>query len=156
MDRLDVDGLTVRGARPEDVDALLELYAQLGDARGAAPAASSAAHALIGQILADESRHLLVAVLDERVLGTMDLLVVPNLTHEGRPWAIVENVVVSEAVRGRGVGRALMQRLIELARAAGCYKVQLISGKHRTEAHAFYRSLGFGPVAEGFKLYLED
>ena len=49
----------------------------------------------------------------------------------------------------------LFERLIEVARAAGCCKLQLISGKHRTGAHAFYRSVGMEAVAEGFKLYYD-
>ncbi len=48
-----------------------------------------------------------------------------------------------------------MGHLIDLARAAGCCKVQLLSGKHRAEAHEFYRSLGLEPVAEGFKIYFD-
>ena len=77
---------------------------------------------------------------------------VTNLTHTGRPWAVVENVVVAHVHRRRGVGRALMQEAMAQARRVGCYKVQLTSGKHRAEAHAFYRSLGFEAVAEGFKV----
>jgi hypothetical protein len=38
----------------------------------------------------------------------------------------------------------------------GCHKVGLLSGKHRLEAHHFYRSMGFEAVAEGFKLYLDE
>ena len=47
-----------------------------------------------------------------------------------------------------------MRHVIDAARSAGCYKVQLLSGKHRAaEAHEFYRRLGFEAVAEGFKLF---
>jgi ribosomal protein S18 acetylase RimI-like enzyme len=68
----------------------------------------------------------------------------------------VENVVVAGDLRGCGIGSALMGHVIDIARAAGCYKVQLLSGSQRTGAHAFYRSLGMEPVAEGFKLYLQE
>ena len=87
--------------------------------------------------------------------GTVDVLTVTNLTHGGRPWAVVENVVVAGAHRRRGIGRALMHEAMGQARRAGCYKVQLTSGKHRADAHAFYRSLGFEAVAEGFKAYFD-
>jgi ribosomal protein S18 acetylase RimI-like enzyme len=72
------------------------------------------------------------------------------------PWAIVENVIVAEQHRRRGVARRLLESLIETARAAGCCKLELISGKHRTGAHAFYRSVGMEAVAEGFKLYYDE
>ncbi len=87
--------------------------------------------------------------------GTADVLVVRNLTHHARPWAIVENVVVAGNVRREGIGRALMEHLVAVARSAGCYKIQLLSGKQRADAHSFYRSLGFDAAAEGFKLFLE-
>jgi hypothetical protein len=44
----------------------------------------------------------------------------------------------------------------ELARTAGCCKLQLVSGKPRAEAHEFYRSLGLDAVAEGFKIYFDE
>jgi GNAT superfamily N-acetyltransferase len=111
---------------------------------------------LLAEILADRARQLAVAVVDGRLVGTADLLVVRNLTHHGQPWAIVENVVVARAVRRTGVGRQLIGHLIELARAAGCYKLQLHSGKQRAEAHEFYRDLGLATVAEGFKIYFDE
>jgi GNAT superfamily N-acetyltransferase len=80
---------------------------------------------------------------------------VPNLTHGGAPWAIVENVVVDAAVRRCGVGRRLMEDVAHRCRTAGCYKIQLLSRKHRAEAHSFYRMLGFEASAEGFRCYLE-
>lgn len=66
-----------------------------------------------------------------------------------------ENVIVGEAIRGRGAGAALLEHLIDLARASGCYKVQLHSGKQRLDAHRLYRRVGFLPVAEGFMLYFD-
>lgn len=63
---------------------------------------------------------------------------------------------MSEAIRGRGAGAGLLDHLIGVAKANGCYKVQLHSGKQRADAHRLYRTVGFKPVAEGFKLYLDD
>ena len=95
-----------------------------------------------------------MAELDGRLIGTVDVLIAPNLTHHARPWALVENVVVAAGARRCGAGTALMLRAIELAREAGCYKVNLISGNQRSGAHAFYRSLGFEATGHGFKTYL--
>jgi GNAT superfamily N-acetyltransferase len=111
---------------------------------------------VLAEILADPRRELTVAELDGRIVGTADLLVVPNLNHHSQPWAIVENVVVADAARRKGVGRALMEHLIALARDAGCCKLQLLSGKHRAPAHALYRSVGLEAVAEGFKIYFDE
>jgi hypothetical protein len=55
---------------------------------------------LLRDILGMPGRSLLVAEVDDTVVGTIDLLIVPNVTHGGRPWAIVENLIVDEAARG--------------------------------------------------------
>jgi GNAT superfamily N-acetyltransferase len=148
--------VSIRPAEPDDLDALLEMYRELAEDPLEGPAEGDRAAELLAKSIADPDRHLAVALLDGVPAGTADLLLVANLTHQGRPWAIVENVVVSSSARRTGVGRELMSHLIGLARAAGCYKVQLISGKQRPEAHAFYRSLGFDARGEGFKLYLDE
>lgn len=146
----------MRRARPADLDALLALYDELADTRSsAAPGDRVGAEPLLEEILADPARHLIVAIADGHVVGTADLLIVTNLTHHAKPWAIVENVIVAATARRAGVGGELMRHLIELAGAAGCYKVQLLSGKQRAGAHALYRNLGLDAVAEGFKIYLD-
>ena len=147
----------VRRALPGDLDTLLSLYQELvSDKTTAAPGDRDTTKPVLAEILADPRRELAVAVLDGQLVGTADLLVVPNLTHRGEPWAIVENVIVAATARRRGVGRALMGHLLDRARAAGCCKLQLLSGKRRTEAHAFYRSVGLESVAEGFKIYFDE
>ena len=148
---------TVREAHQSDLDDLLVLYLELAEDRsGAAPADAPRSGAVLNAILQDRSRHLVVATVDGKVVGTVDVLIVPNLTHGGKPWAVVENVIVTQEMRRRGVAAQLMRHAIETARSAGCYKVQLHSGKQRAaEAHEFYRRLGFEAVAEGFKLFLD-
>ena len=110
---------------------------------------------VIDTVLRDPCRTLLVATVDEQVVGTADLMVVPNLTHGGRPWAVLENVVVDAGWRQRGIGRALLDEVDAITKAAGCYMVQLLSLDHRRDAHAFYASLGYAPVARGFRHYRE-
>jgi GNAT superfamily N-acetyltransferase len=146
----------VRKARRSDLHALLELYLELAEDRsGAAPANAATSEAVFDVILTDPSRTLMVADVDGKVVGTIDLVIVPNLTHSAKPWAVIENVVVALESRRRGIATHLMRYAIDVAQAAGCYKVQLHSGKQRAaEAHEFYRRLGFVAVAEGFKLYL--
>ena len=52
------------------------------------------------------------------LLATADLSLALNVGHGGRPYAIVENVVVDEPERGRGIGEMLMRYVIERAREA--------------------------------------
>ena len=89
----------------------------------------------------------------EAVVGTYALLVMHNLAHQGTPSAIVEDVVVSAALQSQGIGRAMMAHAMDLARAAGCYKMVLSSNQKRERAHAFYESLGF--QRHGFSYRIE-
>jgi GNAT superfamily N-acetyltransferase len=146
----------IRGARPEDLEQLLGLYEALaGERSSAAPATADAAAAILAQAIEDRARHLIVAELEGSVCGTADMLVVPSITHRGAPWAIVENVVVADEQRRRGVATQMMRHLLELARGRGCCKVQLLSAKHRRGAHEMYRSVGFEALAEGFRVYFD-
>ena len=149
---------TVRAATEEDIPRILELYNDLTSA--VSPTGEQSLPSLddvqrvISEIASMPGHELLVAEEDGAVVGTMVLLIVPNLSHRALPWAIIENLVVDGKYRRRGIGRLLMEYAIEQARKAGCYKVQLLSNKKRHEAHQFYQTLGFETSAYGFRLYL--
>ncbi len=148
--------ITVRDAEAGDLDQLLELYQELAeDDPARTPRDAASARPELSRILSDGDRHLCVASANGNVVGAAELIVVPNLTHRGRPWAVIENVIVKGSARGKGTGTRLLEHLLAIARARDCYKVQLHSGKHRTDAHRVYQRLGFRPVAEGFKLYYD-
>src|SRR5947207_2435006 len=148
----------VRRACLEDADGLRRLYAELaGDTQDALPADHDGTTKVLAEIAQQADRFLLVAEYgDGQIVGTVDLLVVKNLTHGARPWAIVENVVVAKSHQRRRIGSALMQEAIQRAKSADCYKLQLMSGKQRGPAHDFYRDLGLAAVSEGFKVYFES
>jgi ribosomal protein S18 acetylase RimI-like enzyme len=148
----------VRPAIVADVPALLDLYAQLSEGFGDGPELSVAeGEAIFRGIAAQPDRTLLTATVDGAIAGTVDLLVVrPSLTHHGRPWAAVENVVVGRDFRRHGVGRALMEEAAQRAREAGCHRLQLLSRVQRTEAQAFYRAIGMEASAQGFRLNFDD
>lgn len=150
--------MLVRSAGAADLRALLSLYVQLSLENAGTPL--SEGEASLEAILANDGMRLLVAELGGRVVGTVTLVVVPNLTHGGKPWAQVENMVVEEGLRERGGGRQLIEECLRIAREAGCYKVQLQSGNQRREgpqdAHAFYAHVGFEPSSVGFRYYFEE
>ncbi len=69
-----------------------------------------------------------------------------TLWHKG-PCAIIEELVVDEAARGQGAGRALIQAAIEWAKAQACSEVEVSTGMDNTAAQALYRQLGFDDEA---------
>ena len=66
-----------------------------------------------------------------------------DVAAEAALFALVEDVAVHPDAQGRGVGRALMDEAMRIARDAGCYKLALSSNSKRSKAHAFYESLGY-------------
>lgn len=137
--------LQIRQATPDDLPAVLALYAQpdMDDGR---VLPLQEAQQLLAQFALYPDYHLYVACDDAHpatTVGTFALLVMHNLAHCGTPSAIVEDVVVSPHHQGQGIGRQMMAHARELARQAGCYKLVLSSNQKREGAHAFYESLGF-------------
>jgi predicted N-acetyltransferase YhbS len=149
----------VRAATENDIPRILELYEEQlvigtsGAEKQRNPAFEDYRRAL-SMIDALPGCELVVAEEQGEVIGTMMLMIVPNLSHRALPWAVVENVVVDSSNRRKGVGKLLMDYALMRAREAGCYKIQLSSNKSREEAHKFYESIGYKASAEGFRLYL--
>ena len=96
---------------------------------------------------------LIVAELDGRVVGSAELVIAQNRSHRGLPWAVMENVIVEEKERRKGIASAMINHLVDLAKRRGCYKVGLSSNKERTAAHRMYESLGFIQYGLGFRIY---
>lgn len=144
--------LLVRPAGAADLAALTALLAELHPDDPALPAEVAAR--TWRAIEAQPGRAVLVAERDGRLAGTVDCIVVPNLTRAARPFMLVENVVVGAAHRRAGVGSALFAAVVAVARDSGCYKIQLMSAAQRGPAHSFYVACGFTASAQGFRRYL--
>ena len=130
---------------------LLTLYGELNPDDGPLPQAS--ADAVWAAISSQQGRTVLVADADGTVIGAADCLIMPNLTRGGRGILFVENVVVSSPFQRRGVGRQLMEAAVQLGKAAGCYKVQLLAADDEY-VHTFYEACDFRALASGFRRYL--
>ncbi len=147
----------IRAATEKDIPRILELYEELVTSTSQAETGRTPSlddyRRIYEQVRAMPGHELIVAEENGEVIGTMVLLIVPNLSHSGLPWAMVENVVTDRRFQRQGIGRLMMEYAINRAREAGCYKLQLSSSKTRQEAHRFYESLGFEASAHGFRRY---
>ncbi len=149
--------VTFRIARRGDLPAIVRMLAD--DALGATreryetplPAGYLAAFDAIDS---DPNNELVVAQLDGRVVGVMQLTFIPYLTYQGRRRALIEGVRIDSTVRSRGVGRQMFEWAIERSRERGCHLLQLTTDKTRPDALRFYQSLGFVASHEGMKLQL--
>jgi ribosomal protein S18 acetylase RimI-like enzyme len=70
--------------------------------------------------------------------------------------AVIEDVVVDESVRGKGIGEALVHRLLDLARSKGVRGVSLTSNTNRRAANRLYVRIGFMPGATNLYYYKFD
>jgi GNAT superfamily N-acetyltransferase len=107
------------------------------------------------QRLADDpNQHQVVAVREGRVVGALQLTVIPGLSRRGSTRSVIEGVRVHADERGSGLGTLLIEWAVEESRRQGCQLVQLTSDATRTDAHRFYERLGFTASHVGFKLAL--
>jgi|GEM_PF-6960569 len=123
----------IRRARQRDLDATDSLYRELkGDEYEQYAPRARKMRAGFRRIARARDHHLMVAECAGRVVGTLHVLIFRHLWHGARPGAIVENVVVTDAMRSRGIGEALMEA-----------------------AHRFYERLGYRHSHRGYSKPLE-
>ncbi|MBE0480065.1 MAG: GNAT family N-acetyltransferase [Dehalococcoidia bacterium] len=147
----------IRLATEEDIPHIVRLYDQLtihfSEMEKGLSGSPADYRKVFDEISADARHELFVIEDGGEVAGTVALLTVPNLSHKGTPWAMVENLVVDPKSKRRSLGRLLLEHCIARARKKGCHRIELCSDKRREEAHRLYRSVGFEPLAYGFRIY---
>jgi GNAT superfamily N-acetyltransferase len=146
--------ILLREARREDVREIVQLLADDVLGAGREGPVDDAYLTAFEQIEADPRNRLLVAERDGRVVGTLQLTMLPGLSRHGMLRGQIEAVRVAADQRGQRLGRRLIEWAIEVARGQGCGLVQLTSDKQRPDAIRFYESLGFTASHEGLKLPL--
>ena len=108
------------------------------------PQLSRSAEALdadaLRHLVSAETNTILIARNDDAILGTLTLVIF-SIPTGLRAW--IEDVVVDESARGQGVGAALTEEALRIARAAGVRTVDLTSRPERAAANRLYQRLGF-------------
>lgn len=133
--------LNIRLATETDLPALMQLYAQLS--RRENPAVTEAQIAAWRAIQQQTHVVVLVAKADDKAVGTLQLALIAGLRNEGRPFGVIESVVVSNEARRQGVARALLVEAEARARQANAYKLMLMTAPQREAAVATYKAAGF-------------
>jgi GNAT superfamily N-acetyltransferase len=131
----------IRKAAADDLSAVLKLYTFLGN--NPVPEIDYKLLNLWKDIILEPNRHLIVAEEDGKIVSTCVLFVLPNLTHNQRPYALIENVVTDENFRKRGLATACLNYAREIAIKAGCYKIMLLTGSKLESTHRFYEKAGY-------------
>ena len=105
---------------------------------------------------ADKNNYLLVAELENKIAGMLQMTITTYLTYQGGKRALIEGVRTEKTLRGKGIGKEMLTWAIDKAKSEGCHVVQLTTDKKRPEALAFYEKLGFAASHEGMKLHLSS
>jgi len=141
--------LTTRDARAADAADIARLLDQLGY-----PSRASAVGARLERLVIVGDR-VVVAEVDERVVGVAHLHVSPALERE-RPAAKICALVVDEAHRAQGVGRALVEAVEAEARLRNCSLLYLTTADRREDAHEFYERVGFEQTGRRYARTLSE
>ena len=133
--------MIIREANKNDLKGLLTLYTQLHD--NPIPSEGEALSALWEQICADPNHHIIVAEENGRIVSSCVVVIIPNLTQNQRPYALVENVITDEKYRNKGFATACLNYAKALATAENCYKIMLLTGSKKESTLRFYERAGY-------------
>jgi len=132
--------VTLRLVCEDDLSAILELNHHLHETEPLMQI-DKQIESVWSEIINDQRLKCFVAELDNKVIASCILDIVPNLTRGIRPFGVLQNVVTHADYRGKGIGKKLSMFALEFAWSKNCYQVLVQTG--RPEVTNFYLSLGF-------------
>lgn len=133
--------MEIREARESDLAGLLRLYTYLG--KELPDPEESRVEEIWRRIMGDPNHHVLVRDDSGELRAACVLVIVPNLTHGGRPYALIENVVTDAGYRRRGYATAVLNAAKDIAVREGCYKLMLMTGSKLESTLRFYEKAGY-------------
>src|SRR5262249_7593046 len=95
------------------------------------------------RVKGDPNIQLIVAEEGGKIVGCLQLCILPGLSSQGALRGLIEDVRVASDCRSRGIGEKLVHWALEEARRKGCKLVELLTHHTRVDALRFYERLGF-------------
>jgi len=133
--------IMIREARMTDLDGLLQLYTKLHD--NGMPEDMEMVGRLWAQIIADKNHHIVIVEKESKIVSSCVMVIILNLTHGQRPYALVENVITDETYRKTGLATACLEYAKEIAKTENCYKIMLLTGSKEESTLRFYERAGY-------------
>lgn len=127
----------IRPVVAEDAAHLVSLVAQLGY-----PATADFILEKLDQLSATPGTKILVAEQEGQVIGLLCFSILP-LLHVSEGLGRISALVVGSQFKGHGIGKRLVAEAEEFAWENGCARIEITSGEHRVDAHAFYEAVGY-------------
>jgi GNAT superfamily N-acetyltransferase len=134
----------IRKASVADVMDLQELYLRhLTQNPPQEPQNKADWTALLEALLQNPDYYLLVYEEEGKVISSVTLVIIRNLTHNLRPYALIEHVVTHAEYRNKGYASALIDYATKIAKEQNCYKIMLMTGSKKETTLRFYERCGF-------------
>ncbi|MBN1444612.1 MAG: GNAT family N-acetyltransferase [Candidatus Omnitrophica bacterium] len=143
----------VSEAKMEDIEGIVSLLYQLSPRKPGESLDRETGQAILKSIIDNPDYCLCVAKINGELAGTALLLIQLNLSHGGKPYGHVENVVTDVSRRGKGIGLTMVNFLMSKARERGCYKVILDC---EAKNIPFYERCGFSLTGESEMRFKPD
>lgn len=133
--------MEIREAQKSDLSILLELYTQLHN--NETPVVDESLEKLWENIIADKNHHIILGFVNDILISSCVIIIVPNLTHFQQPYALIENVITHEAYRNKGYATTILDFAKEIAKRENCYKIMLLTGSKKESTLNFYEKAGY-------------
>ena len=131
----------VREIKSTELPDLLALYTHLHEDN--VPEMSERLAQTWEAIMEDRNHHIIVDIVDGKLVSSCVCVIIPNLTRGIRPYALIENVVTHPDHRGMGHATACLDYAKAIATEAHCYKIMLLTGSHEDATLGFYECAGY-------------
>lgn len=131
----------VREINKDELSCLLKLYEQLGD--NPFPTDTKRLYDVWKKIMDDQNYHVIIDEEDGIIVSSCTVIIIPNLTHNIRPYAFVENVVTDINYRKKGLASACLDYAKKISSRNNCYKMMLLTGSKRESTLKFYKKAGY-------------
>lgn len=139
--------MLIRRLARNDLDGLLSLYAHLHSSDDPLPGRPRV-EAVWGELMTNPSYRYYGGFVDERMVSSCTMSIVPNLTRGCRPYGVIENVVTHANHRRKGYATQLLRTALADAWSERCYKVMLLTGRKDEATFRFYEAAGFDRTAK--------
>ncbi len=131
----------VREITENELNELLKLYLYLHEET--VPEMTAHLKSTWDAVLQDENHHIIVKEADGKIVSSCVCVIIPNLTRNIRPYALIENVVTHADYRRKGYATECLNYAKEIAQKADCYKMMLLTGSRQETTLTFYRNAGY-------------
>lgn len=139
---LPLNSMKIRLIQPSELNELLALYGHLHHSDEALPE-PAVVEAVWQELQANPRYKYFGGYVEEALISSCTITVIPNLTRGCKSYGVIENVVTHASHRNRGYGKALLAHTLAHAWSVGCYKVMLLTGRKDQATFQFYESAGF-------------